>query len=178
MVRHSNVFIFVILFFFSEFAINTTELYKPRYIQLPKPVSIKRGDVLAFYVKSKAVIVSANQNGSYILTYCGQIFSSGGEVMVLNATKQNDTSLWFRAHVAVPVVLEMPIEPKLPSVQLGFTVSSVLGHKEVKECTIEVQVYVLKFIIFILISVQLNMQPFGILHICDVLYKTKCNIFS
>ena len=126
---------------FAEIKVKFVNDSKPQYSELPNPVAIKRGDIIAFYVPSTSVVVFAKHDVSYILRYCNQSFGKGDPVPVSNAKMLNQTYPGFRVHVSTPVVLEIPINPKIPSVFFEINVSSLaaLDNTILKE-TVEVQV--------------------------------------
>lgn len=123
-----------------EFTINTTKSY---IRSLPEPISIKRGDVVAFYLPTYAIVSGLSSNTSYVLTYCRQRFPVGNMVTVSNATEKKNTSFWFQLHVAVALEMEIPIKAKWPTVPIKLNVSSksALAHDVVK-ANVDVQVHI------------------------------------
>ena len=127
--------------YFSEFTISTTEEYKDNRLKLSEPVSIKRGDVIAFHASTDATAAKLLAgNGSYVLAYCGQTFKEGDEVLVSNGRKWLHTMFWIRLHLAVSQILEIPIEPKIPNVPFAFNISASGGNKNTLEEVVDVEV--------------------------------------
>ena len=127
--------------YFSEFTISTTEEYKDNRLKLSEPISIKRGDVIAFHASTDATAAKLLAgNGSYVLAYCGQTFKEGDEVLVSNGRKWLRTMFWIRLHLAVSQILEIPIVPKIPNVPFAFNISASGGNKNTLEEVVDVEV--------------------------------------
>ena len=126
-------------FCFSEFALDARQNITSYLLRLSNPVSVKRGDIIAFHTAGVASIKTGNHNDSYVFFYCGPKFDIGDNV----TASPNKTNIlpWFRLYVTSPVLLNFPTTPKLPFVHLVFNVSSLntLNYKVVKD-KIEVQV--------------------------------------
>jgi hypothetical protein len=113
---------------------------KPGYIKLPNPIAIKRGDVIAFNIREGSLVIYTDYAASYIF-WDQRSFGKGDLVHLSDATISNSTQFGFQFHVSTPVVLTIPVQPKIPRVSLEFNVSSstALDHKVLKK-TVEVQV--------------------------------------
>ena len=130
------------MYLFSEFAINTTKTYKNNSLQLSEPVPLKRGDVIAFHASAVAVAAKlVVDSTSYVLSYCGKKFNKDDEISVSDMTKWPATMFWVRLHLSIPQMLEIPINPKIPSVSFEYEiVSQSTSVQKLEKTIVEVEV--------------------------------------
>ena len=95
-----------------------------KLMKSPVPLSIKRGDVLAFHISQSARIPQIQGDSSYVLVYCGQKFSKGETINVSDADRQQNLVMWFRLHVISRVFFEIPIKFTPPYYNVVYNVSS------------------------------------------------------